>query len=319
MHLDHLLYPVTTPRQEGYLPVSKTHALFYATYGNPKGLPVVVLHGGPGAGCDDTLSRFFDLTRWHVVMFDQRGAMRSKPFGCMEENTPQHSVDDIEALRKHLGIEKWIVFGGSWGSTLALLYGQAHPESCLGFILRGIFLGRKQDTHHVLYGMGKMFPEAYEACLHYIPEAERNDLLSAYYQRIMDARPEVHLPAAQAFIRFDMTCATHLPNPELVEKFLKNDCLTLGMARAFFYYAMNDFFLTPNQILSSMDKIAHLPAIIVHGRWDAIDLPEMAYLLHKNWKGSTLWLLNQGGHTDKDPAIASALAIATDFFINKEF
>lgn len=314
---DRPLYPIAQAREKGFLKVSEIHTLFYALYGNPNGIPVVVLHGGPGAGCSDTLSQFFDLNEWNVIMFDQRGAMRSLPFCCMEENSSQHSINDIEALRDHLGIEKWIIFGGSWGSALALLYGQEHPEHCMGFILRGIFLGREQDWLHVLYGMGKIFPEAYEPFFHYIPEEERNDLLSAYYSRIFDPNPDVHMPAARTFIRFNMTGSTHLPNSTAVEQIVQNDKLILSMTRAFLYYAKHRFFIEPNQILSRMQSIAHLPAIIIHGRWDAIDLPEMAYSLYKNWNNSRLWIIPQGGHSANNPAIAAALATATDTFIRK--
>lgn len=314
---EHPLYPVTQARLEGVLKVSEKHTLHYALYGNPKGIPVVVLHGGPGAGCSDSMSRFFDLNVWNVVMFDQRGAMRSVPFCCMEENSSQHSIHDIETLRTHLGIDKWMVFGGSWGSALALLYGQEHPESCTGFILRGVFLGREQDTLNVLYGMGKIFPEAYVPFFDYIPEEERGDLLSAYHRRIFDPDPNVHLPAARVFMRYDSICSTHLPASSAVEEVVKNDRLILSMTRAFLHFAKNDFFIEPNQILSCMHMIEHLPAIIVHGRWDAIDLPEQAFSLHQKWNNSKLWMVSQGGHSANDPAIASALAQATDFFVEE--
>lgn len=314
---EHSLYPIVTPKQEGYLQVSDIHRLFYATYGNPEGIPVVVLHGGPGAGCSDNLSQFFDLTRWHVVMFDQRGAMRSMPFGCMEENTPHHSVADIEVLRKHLGIEKWMVFGGSWGSTLAILYGQAHPEACLGFILRGIYLGTELGYLHLFYSMGQIFPEAYEPFLSHIPVEERHDLVTACYRRVMDPDPEVHMGIARAFMRYDTLCSTHVPNPEAVEKTLQNDRLTLSLSKAFMYYSKHRFFLEPDHILSQMDRVKNLPAMIVQGRWDAITLPYMAYSLHKNWTNSTLWMVSQGGHSCYDPAVATALAKATDFFAEK--
>lgn len=308
---------VATPNNEGYLAVSEKHTLFYATYGNPKGMPIIILHGGPGVGCDDTLSRFFDLSYWHVIMFDQRGASRSTPLGCMEENSPQHSIDDIEALREHLGISKWVVFGGSWGSTLGLLYGQAHPERCLGFILRGIFLAREQDYLHLFYDMGKIFPEAYAPFFHHIPKEERGDLLSAYYKRVMDPDPAVHLPAAKVFMKFDAICSTHLPNKESVEKFISNDALTLSIVRAFIYYSFHHFFLEPNQILNHMQRITHLPAIIVHGRYDAICLPEMAYLLHQNWENSALWVVPDGGHSANDPTISQALAKAADHMMEQ--
>lgn len=313
----HELYATSSPNREGHLAVSDKHSIFYATYGNPEGIPVVVLHGGPCAGCNDTMSKFFDPKEWHVIMFDQRGAMRSTPFGCMEENTPQYSIDDMEMLREHLGVDKWVLFGGSWGTTLATLYGQQHPERCLGFILRGVFLGREPDYLHLIYGMGKIFPEPYDAFVQHIPKEEQNDLLTAYYKRVMDADPEIHMPAARAFTQYDFTCATHLPNPEMVESVVNNDAMTLGIARAFFYYSYHHFFLEPNQILDNMEKIAHIPAVIVHGRWDAICLPEMAYLLHKNWPNSALWLIPDGGHSGGDRTISQALACAADLFIEE--
>ena len=164
------LYPSVKAREEGLLKVSNLHTLFYAVYGNPSGIPVVILHGGPGGGCDDSMAQFFDPNRWNIIMFDQRGAMRSEPFGCLEENSTQHLISDIESLRKHLGIEKWMVFGGSWGSSLGLLYGQEHPDRCIGFVLRGIWFARESDWLHLFYGMGKIFPEAYAPLINHIPE-----------------------------------------------------------------------------------------------------------------------------------------------------
>lgn len=313
-YFDKQEYSAVNVREEGLLKVSDLHSIFYKAYGNPDGIPVVILHGGPGAGCNDAMAKSFDLTKWNVVMFDQRGAMRSEPFGCMEENTPQHSISDIEALRKYLRIEKWIVFGGSWGSSLALLYGQKHSNCCIGFILRGVWLVRESDWLHLLYGMGKTFPEANQSMIDYIPEEERNDLLSAYHRRVFDSDPEVQLSAARAFMKFDAICATHLPNPKLVEAMLQNEKLILGAVKTFCHYAKNNFFLEKNQILSNMEKIAHLPAIIVHGRYDAICQPEMAYSLHQNWSNSMLWMIPDGGHSSSDPSIAKALVAATDLF-----
>ncbi len=311
---DRPLYPIAQPREEGFLKVSDLHQIFYATYGNPEGIPVVVLHGGPGAGCSNAMTQSFDLSRWNVVMFDQRGAMRSEPFGCMEENSPQHSISDMEALREHLGIQKWVVFGGSWGSSLALLYGQSHPDKCTGFILRGVWLTREQDYLHLFYGAGKMFPEAYESVVNHIPIDERHDLFSAYYQRVTDPDPAIQLHAAKTFMKFDMICATHLPNPALVNSVMQNDKLALGVMKTFCHYAKNEFFLKPNQILSEMDRISHLPAIIINGRWDVICPTEMAYLVHQKFQNSALWIVPNGGHSTIEPAIASALATATDIF-----
>ncbi len=313
---DYSPYPIASLREEGFLKVSPLHSIYYATFGNPEGIPVVILHGGPGAGCYQRFCRFFDPTRWNIVMFDQRGAMRSEPFGCMEENTPQHSISDIEALRQHLGVQKWLVVGGSWGSSLALLYGQEHPEHCLGFILRGVFLVREPDYRHLFYEMGKIFPEAYQSVVDLIPENERDDLISAYYRRVCDPNPDVHLPAARTFMTFDATCATHLPSPGFLNSVKDSDKLMLSITRAYCHYAVNRFFLEPNQILNRMDRISHLPAIIIHGRWDAICLPEMAYLLYQAWGNSKLWMIPDGGHADADPSISGATIAATDTFAN---
>lgn len=316
-NFDHPLFPGAQPFREGMLPVSSRHTLYYALFGNPEGIPVVVLHGGPGAGCYPEMSRFFDLTRWFVVMFDQRGSIRSEPFGCLEENTSQHLVADLEVIREHLHIDQWVVFGGSWGSTLGILYGQAHPERCLGFILRGIFLARELDDAHLLYGMGKIFPEAYAEFLQCIPVEERNNLKLACYRRLMDPNPAIHMPVARAFMRFDLKCSTHLPDAEFVNKQLNNEKAVVSVAKTFFHYVNNDFFLKQNQIMNEMVNIAHLPAIIVHGRWDVITLPEMAYSLHQKWDNSTLWMVPLGGHSATEPAIARALAAASDLFVEK--
>ncbi len=310
----HPFYPLTACLEEGYLKVSNIHTLYYATYGNTKGIPVIVLHGGPGAGCQQAFLKVFDLNRFFVITFDQRGSMRSSPLGSIEENTPQHSVEDIETLRKHFEIEQWLIFGGSWGVALATLYGQKYPEKCLGFILRGAFLGRKLDYLNVLYGMGRVFPEAYDVFIQFIPEEERHDLLTAYYRRVMDPDLKICMPAARKFMKFDLICGSHLPDPAKVDKFLQKDDFVLGVSKLFLHYSMHDFFLENNQILSNMNRISHLPAIIVHGRWDAVCLPETAYLLHKHWKNSLLWFVLGGGHSSNDPAIAASLATAMDTF-----
>lgn len=309
----HPTFPIESPRKEEYLQVSKKHQIFYAVYGNPQGIPVVVLHGGPGIGCNDSLSRFFDLKRFNVVMFDQRGAMRSKPFACMEENTTQFSIEDMEALRKHLGIKQWLLFGGSWGSLLAILYGQAHPEACLGFILRGVFLGREQDIR--LFNKGeKASSEIHQEFILHFSKEEQNDLLAACYKRVMDPDPEVHMALARAFIRYHMTNTTTPSNLQLMEPLLKNDKLLLSMSRALLHYASHQLFLYPNQALSQMERISHLPAIIIHGNADINCLPDQALLLHNNWKNSRFWLIEKGGHSADDPLISSALIRATETF-----
>lgn len=310
-------YKVNKPHEQGYLKVSDDHTVYYAVYGNPNGIPVLIVHGGPGGGCGDGLTRFFDLSCWKVIMFDQRGSLRSLPFGELKDNTPQLSIADMESIRHHLQIDRWVLFGGSWGSTLAILYGQEHPESCLGFILRGVFLAREQDYRYIVDGIGKIFPEAHQELVGFIPEEERGDLLEAYYKRVLDPDPSVHQPAANVFMKYDFVCSTFQPDPEGVRSLLAHQGLSLNMARTFLHYAHHRFFLMPNQILDRMDRIGHLPALIVQGRWDAICPPEMAYLLFQNWDNSMLWIVTKGGHSSGERPYTSSLVLATDLFADK--
>lgn len=292
---------------EGYLPVSERHEIYYATYGNPQGVPVVVLHGGPGAGCCKSLLSLFDLEKYYLVLFDQRGAMRSKPFACMEENTTPDLVADIEQLRRHLEIDRWIIFGGSWGSLLALVYGQTHPEACLGFVLRGIFLGESEEKlKDFLFSEERQEYPTYRELIAEIPEEERSDLLTALYQRVLDTDPAVHLKTARFLMRHYLI----VMSPTLDLKIAEDDRLALSLMRAAAHYARNNFFLEPGQPLAQMEKIAHLPAILIHGTKDSICSPELAQLLHKSWPGSELRLVEGGRHEVDDPAIAAAIAQA---------
>lgn len=308
------LYPLSTPYAEGYLKVSQLHSVYYAQFGNPQGFPVVVVHGGPGGGCSDTWSQFFDLDIYRVIMFDQRGAHRSMPFAEMEDNTPQRSVEDMESLRIHLEIDKWLIFGGSWGSTLAIYYGETHPERALGFVLRGIFTGQQHEYEHLFYGMQKTFPEAWEEMLQAIPPAERNDLITAFYIRVMHPDPAVHLPAAHAFMRYDTICGSLLPSPELVESIARDDRSALGVARAFLHYSVNRFFFTPRQLLEDLPKISHLPCIIVQGRYDIICPPCNAFNLYREWQSANLWFITDAGHFSDEPSLARGLREALDAF-----
>jgi len=307
-------YPVETPRTEGYLQVSEKHQLYFATYGNPSGIPVVILHGGPGAGCKNEYTRFFDLKHWHVVMFDQRGAMRSIPFASMEENTLQDSVADIEALRKHLKIDKWALFGNSWGTCLGLVYGQTHPESCLGFILEGTFLGREKDIGF-FRDLGKNSASAYQEFLTNLSSEEQKDFPNSCYKRLIDPSPDVHLQMARAIMRCLLLDSTNPPSPEIIENILSNDRYVLSCMRGIAHYAIHQCFLEPNQVIANMHKIAHLPAIIVHGSMDTVNLPEQAYLLHENWEKSRLKIVEGAGHSVFEPAIVKALAQGTNELI----
>lgn len=306
------LYPPSLPYEEGFLQVSPLHHLYYTQFGNPHGVPVLCVHGGPGAGCSSKWSSFFDLSFYRVIMFDQRGAMRSRPFAEMKDNTPQLSVEDMETLRKHLGIERWILFGGSWGSTLSILYGETHPDHVLAFVLRGIFLGRQSDYEHLFYGMRSIFPEAWEEMAQSVPQEERANLMQAIYKRVMNPDPRIHLPIAHAFMRYDTICGTFLPNPQLVQVQALDDRSALSCTRAFVHYSVNHFFLAENQLLSQINRISHLPAILLHGRHDVICLPENAYDLHRKWSNSELWFVPDAGHFSTEPSLAKGLKEAME-------
>jgi proline iminopeptidase len=309
--LEQVMFPEIQPYNEGHLKVSDIHQIWYAEYGNPKGVPVVVVHGGPGAGSTPRDMRFFDPKFYRIILFDQRSSGKSIPSAEMKDNTPQHSIADMEALRTHLGVDKWVVFGGSWGSTLSIIYGQAHPEKCLGFIVRGVFLGRQAEYEQLWYGMGDMYPEAYGEVVEYIPESERSDLISAFYKRLMDPDPAVHMPAARAFCKFDFICATLL-NKSQIDILLKNDKFVLSLARGFTHYSMNKFFFEPNQVVDNLNKISHLPATIVHGRYDVICRPKAAYELHTKWPGSKMVFVSDAGHATFEPGMFRELVAATE-------
>ena len=314
--ITHPAFPVESPREQGYLRVSAKHQIFYAVYGNVEEIPIVVVHGGPGAGCSDAFTRFFDLKRFKVIMFDQRGAMRSKLFACMEENTTQHSIEDMEALRKHLGIKQWLVFGGSWGSLLSILYGQAYPESCLGFILKDIFLGREQDIR--LFGDKSEVPEAYEEFICHIPKEQRSDLLTATYKKIMDSDPVIHMDMARAMMCYHLIRTSNPPlSSTKLESILADDQYVLSIARAVLHYVIHQLFIEPNQAILQMNRIAHLPAIILHGNIDINCSFEQAVLLNNHWENSSLHIIEHVGHSSNDKAMVSAIISATNEFAKK--
>jgi len=305
-------FPVSKPFHEGYLKVSPIHELWYAEYGNPVGTPVIVLHGGPGGGCNDDDMKFFDPDFWRIILLDQRGAKRSRPFGELKDNTTQDLISDLEELRKHLKIDKWLIFGGSWGSTLGLAYGEEHPENVLGFILRGIFLGKNEENLNLWYGMRDTFPEVWQEFNDFIPEAEQGDLVSAYHRLIMNDDPGVAIPAARSFFKYDITCSFLKLSPEDLQKFMANDLLVLGVSRTFIHYSTNKFFIKDNQIIDNIGKIYHLPLIIVHGRYDTITRAKSAYELHQIWPGSELNFVDAAGHSAMEPQVVAELVNATE-------
>ncbi|NHZ42153.1 prolyl aminopeptidase [Massilia aquatica] len=304
------LFPPIQPTRHGMLQVDALHTIYWEEAGNPKGIPVLFLHGGPGAGLSPQHRRFFDPQQYRIILFDQRGAGKSTPLGEWRENTTQLLIDDIETLRAQFGVDKWLVFGGSWGSTLALAYGQAHPERCLGFILRGIFLCTAAEVDWFLHGVRWFYPELYDEFVAPIPEAERADLLTAYTSRMLCDDPAVYWPAARAWSRFEGRRVFLLPQPEDTA----SDTLDLGVGRLESHYMANGGFLREDQLVQDVGRIAHLPCVIVQGRYDVICPPLSAHRLHQAWPGSRMRMVADAGHGALEAGIAKALVGATEQF-----
>ena len=307
------LFPEVTPYETGFLPLSSGHEMYWEESGQRDGAPVLFLHGGPGAGAGAVHRRFFDPFHWRVVIFDQRGAGRSRPLGGLVENTTAHLVADIEALRRHRGIDRWLLFGGSWGATLALAYAQAYPERVAGCVLRGVFLGRVREIAWFLEGLARFFPEAHAAFRGFLPESERGDILAAYLRRLTDPDPEIHLPAARAWSLYEGTCSTLLPHPETVSSFAA-DRSAVGLARIEAHYFAHRLFLPEAGLLAAMHRIAHIPAEIIQGRYDMICPPETAFALAQSWPAARLAVIADAGHSALEPGIRRALVAAVERF-----
>ncbi len=307
------LFGEIEPYEIGYLPVEGGHTIYWEQVGNPQGRPALFLHGGPGAGAGAVHRRFFDPACWRVVVLDQRGAGRSRPQGSIAANTTPALIDDIEALRRHLGIESWLLFGGSWGSTLSLCYAQRHAEHVTGLVLRGVFLGRPEELDWFLYGLAQIFPDAHAAFAGHVREDERGDLLGAYLSRLTDPDPAIHLPASRAWSVYEGTCSTLLPTPGSVAGFSR-DRATLGLARIEAHYFANGLFLPPEGLLAGMGRIAHLPAEIVQGRYDMICPARSAFQLAQAWPAARLSLIPDAGHSALEPGIRRALVNAVEAF-----
>ncbi|MDE1969203.1 MAG: prolyl aminopeptidase [Alphaproteobacteria bacterium] len=305
------LFPPIEPYQNGMLPLDGVHTMYWEQSGNPTGLPAVFLHGGPGAGATPTHRRFFDPAIYRIVVFDQRGAGRSTPLGETQDNTLRHLVADIERLRVHLGIERWLVFGGSWGSTLALAYAEAHPDRCSGLVLRGIFLCRQSEIDWFLYGMRAVFPEAWRNFSSFIPEAERSDLLAAYMRRLMDPTPSVHMPAARAWSTYEGVCSTLLPSPDTVAAF-GEDRMALGLARIEALYFRHHVIKPANDLVARVGCIREVPAVIVQGRYDMVCPVISADELHRAWPEAQYVVVPDAGHSAMEPGIRAELVAATE-------
>jgi proline iminopeptidase len=309
--VENYLYPEIRPYNEGFLQVSELHSLYFAQYGNPKGRPVLALHGGPGGGIGSRDMRFFDPNFYRIIVYDQRGAGRSLPHAEIRENSTNDLILDIEKLRMHLNLDRLLLFGGSWGSALALAYAESHPQQVLGIILRGVFLGREKEYMQLWHGMGDIYPEAFDEYQNFIPKEEQDNLATAYYKRLMNADPRVHLPAAEAFCRYDFICAT-LFDKNLVAIQLSDKRRVLALARLFAHYSYNKFFFKEGQLLDSINLISHVPGIIIHGRYDVICRVKSAYELYKAWPASTLHIVQDAGHSSLEPSMLKALTAATE-------
>jgi proline iminopeptidase len=310
--LESVLFPAIEPYRSGTLPVDSLHTLYWEECGNPDGEPVLFLHGGPGGGLSPRHRRFFNPAHYRIVLFDQRGAGQSTPLGEVRDNTTPLLVGDIEQLREMLGIQRWLVFGGSWGATLALAYGERHPERCSGFILRGVFLCSQQEIDWFMTGMGKFFPEPYAAFAAEVLPSGPGDLLNAYAERLFGDDTAAMLRAARAWSTYESRCAYLHPQPEAAAG--DSDAACLAIARLEAHYFLNGGFLEAQALLNNLERICHLPACIVQGRYDMICPPVTAMRVHADWSGSRLDIIGDAGHAASEPGIAAALVRATEQF-----
>lgn len=301
------LYPDIEPYARHRLAVDEPHELYLEESGNPDGIPVLVVHGGPGGGCEDYHRRFFDAERFRIILMDQRGAGRSTPLAELEGNSTDTLVQDMETIRQFLGIDRWLLFGGSWGSTLSLVYAEAYPERVLGLVLRGIFLCRPRDIQWFYQeGASRVFPDYWQDFLAPIPEAERGDMVTAYYRRLTSANELEQIQAAKAWSIWEGRCATLHPNSKVVEHF-GHPHVAIALARIECHYFMNNAFLEPDQIVRDAGRLANIPGVIVHGRYDMVCPLDNALALHQAWPEAELHIIRDAGHSASEPAIVDAL------------
>lgn len=308
------LFPDIKPYSHRQLAVEPPHVLYVEECGTPEGIPVLFVHGGPGGGCSPKHRCFFDPMEYRIVLFDQRGCGRSTPHAELNGNRTDALIEDIEAIREELGIEKWLLFGGSWGSTLSLLYAQKYPERVLGLVLRGIFLCRRQDLLWFYQdGASHVFPDYWQNFVAPIPPADRGDMIGAYYRLLTGSNELARMGAAKAWSGWEAQCATLKPDSQLYEQFT-DPRVALALARIEAHYFVNDAFLEPNQILANAHKLQGIPGVIVHGRYDMVCPFDNAFALHEAWPGSDLQIIRDAGHSALEPSISDALVRATNRF-----
>lgn len=299
------LYPPIDAHAEGVLEVGDGHSIWWEESGSPTGVPAILLHGGPGAPPTPRHRQYFDPDHYRLIVMHQRGCGKSRPLAETRGNTTDALIADIEALRVHRGIDSWLISGGSWGSTLALAYGERHPERCRGFSLIGVALARPFENDWWWHGTGKLFPEAYDGLLGHLAPEHRGDPRAAYHRLVMDPDPAIHLPAAKALCLFSAATVAIAPDPARLAVYDDPD-IVLPLARLFLHYGANGWFLQPGELLANLDRIGHLPCAIVSGRYDVTTPPEAAWTLHKLWPRSSLTIVPHGAHGLSDPDVSRA-------------
>jgi len=308
------LYPPIEPYKDEYLKVSQIHTIHYEECGNPRGKPVLFVHGGPGGGIETVYRQYFNPEKYRVILVDQRGSGQSTPHAELRENTTQHLIADMERVREHAGVERWLVFGGSWGSTLGLAYAQAHPDRVSGLILRGIFLCRDEEIRWFYQdGADRIFPDYWEQFLAPIPPGERCDLLQAYYQRLTSDDPAVRQEAARAWSVWEGSTSKLLFDEKAVSRFGQDE-FSLAFARIECHYFVHNAFLEENQLLRDIEKIRHIPGVIVQGRYDIVCPLTSAWDLHRAWPEAAFHVIPDAGHSITEPGIVDRLVEATDRF-----
>lgn len=307
------LYPAIEPYESGHLQVTAPHSIYWEECGNPDGYPVLFLHGGPGAGFSPGHRRFFDPKFYRIVLVDQRGAGKSAPYAETQGNDTHSLIGDLESLRRFLDIDQWLLFGGSWGSSLALAYAEAHPAACAGLILRGIFLCRQKEVDWFMFGMRQFFPEAWDSFMAHLSEGERKDPLNAYYRRLCDPDPNVHMPAAAAWSRYEASCSTLIPSPATIDA-MSSPETSLALSRLEAHYFVNGLFLHENQLLRDAHRLRGLPGIIVQGRYDVVCPPASARDLSEAWPDAELIMVPDAGHSAAEDGTMRALVSATERF-----
>lgn len=309
------LYPQVEPYDAGWLRVSDLHEIHYEQCGNPDAPVALFVHGGPGGGCDADDRRFFDPQAWRIVLFDQRGAGKSRPHACLEENTTPHLIGDMEALRRHLAIDRWMLFGGSWGSTLSLAYAQAHPDRVAALVLRGIFLLRRWELDWY-YGFGTrgVFPEAAARLHGLVPEDQRHDIVGAYHRMVTGSDPALRKQALETWSRWEGETSYHDPDPKRVERFANAEFAEAFAGIELHYFANGGFFPRDGELLLQADRLAGIPGVIVHGRYDMVCPVRNAVDLKARWPAAELHIVPDAGHASREPGTIDRLVRATDRF-----